>query len=122
MSYDERRWQDLESEDALHRRRLHVVRRERVTALLPQRHSSSSQHLHKVGAGAARWGMDGALSVGIKSTLPLTITTFLDTGNHLQQSENPDWSYPPGHFMAFPLAVVDIQAEGAFSIELSFQP
>ena len=76
----------------------------------------------QVGAGAARWGMDGALSVGIKSTLPLTITTFLDTGNHLQQSENPDWSYPPGHFMAFPLAVVDIQAEGAFSIELSFQP
>jgi hypothetical protein len=82
-----------------------------------------SLHYHSQTAGsAASWGMDGVLSVGIKSTRPLTLTTFLDAGKHLQQPENPDWDYPPGHYLPFPLAVVDIQAQGAFSVELSFQP
>jgi hypothetical protein len=44
------------------------------------------------------------------------VNSTADSLQWMPQSENPDRSYPPGHFLPYPLTVLEIQSDGDFSI------
>jgi hypothetical protein len=44
------------------------------------------------------------------------VNSTADSLEWMPQSENPDQSYPPGHFLPYPLTVIYFQSDGDFSI------
>jgi hypothetical protein len=44
--------------------------------------------------------------------------SFLHSSELLKASENPDQAYPPGHFLPFPLVIIEIQVEDNFHFEI----
>jgi hypothetical protein len=62
------------------------------------------------------------LHVEIRSSAPLTTHSFLETQPYLAIPEDPNRDYPAGHFLPFPLAVVDFSSPGDFSVEIEVIP
>ena len=58
------------------------------------------------------------LQIEFIGTTGLTAISFLDTLDLLKIAEDPDRNYPPGHFLPFPLAVIEIQGT---SFQVHFQ-
>ncbi|MFH2101979.1 MAG: hypothetical protein ABIJ39_01300 [Chloroflexota bacterium] len=46
--------------------------------------------------------------------------SFLDSPVPFRGPENPNRDYPPGHFLPFPLTLVEIQATGTLTVRLTF--
>jgi hypothetical protein len=68
--------------------------------------------------GGVTYGLVDGPQVHILTSETLTSRAFSDSLPFMGQSENPDFDYPPGHFLPFPLALAEIQAQGEFSIQL----
>jgi hypothetical protein len=66
-----------------------------------------------------QWGLADDISIIISSTTPLVAWDFTGSRSLSSAPENPDQEYPPGHFLPFPLALVQTTGIGGFSIELS---
>lgn len=64
---------------------------------------------------------DGTLVSINAQAARLSIHSFTESLSFLTSPENPDFGYPPGHFTPFPMAVIDIQSEGSFLLEISLQ-
>ena len=47
-----------------------------------------------------------------------TIHSFADSRRLLKDPEDPNTGYPPGHFIPFPLAVIELQSQGNYSVEI----
>ena len=84
--------------------------------LAPQRWPSEgpvSRWLPPPRLDGSSWMWTPALGDGLRidfaGTTALTAISFLDTLDLLKVPEDPDRNYPPGHFIPFPLAVIDIQ-------------
>jgi hypothetical protein len=60
----------------------------------------------------------GGLQVQILTSETLAVRSFSDSLVYMGQPENPDFDYPPGHFLPFPLALAEISAQGEFSIRM----
>jgi hypothetical protein len=54
------------------------------------------------------WGIPGELVVQVESAAPLQISTFMDTRQWMGRLEDPNRDYPPGHYLPFPLALVEL--------------
>jgi hypothetical protein len=66
------------------------------------------------------WGLEQGPQLLIESTSSnLQATTFIDALEWLGESENPERAYPPGHFLPFPLAVVELSANDNFTLQIS---
>jgi hypothetical protein len=65
------------------------------------------------------WGLTDGIQVQILSSGDLSFSAFSDSSEYMSQPENPDFDFPPGHFLPFPMALGEIRAEGNFDIELS---
>jgi hypothetical protein len=59
-------------------------------------------------ADGIRWGLDGGPMVRIQAPVSVTLRWFGETLGVLSQAEDPDKEFPPGHFVPFPMAIVDI--------------
>lgn len=66
------------------------------------------------------WGFASGPRVEIKTTGNLNAHPFTASRETLDKRENPNFEYPPGHFLPFPLALVEIQASGDFLVEINF--
>jgi hypothetical protein len=64
------------------------------------------------------YGLVDGPQVHILTSETLTARPFSDSLSFMGQPENPDFDYPPGHFLPFPLALAEIHAQGEFSIQL----
>jgi hypothetical protein len=80
---------------------------------------SPSQYQSSLGAGVWTWGLVGGIQVQVQTGAVLTPQTFLDSFSYLSQPEDPDLSYPEGHYLPFPLAVVSLQGSGDFNVLIS---
>lgn len=49
----------------------------------------------------------------------LASSSFVDSLKFISQPEDPDFGYPPGHYTPFPMALVEVQALGNYTIRLS---
>jgi len=66
------------------------------------------------------WGIDSGPRVIVDTSGVLTTQTFIDDLPALSFPEDPNYDYPPGHFLPIPLGVATIQAEEDFWVELFF--
>ncbi len=46
---------------------------------------------------------------------------YFDSLPWIRSPEDPDRDYPPGHYLPFPLAVIEIHSQGSFQVEFSFK-
>jgi hypothetical protein len=58
--------------------------------------------------------------VNIQSDNPYQTRTFLDSLPFMDQPEDPNRNYPPGHFLPFPLAVAQFDFSGQISLHLNW--
>jgi hypothetical protein len=65
------------------------------------------------------WRQTNGGNVKVRTTLPFSVQSFTDSLPYLSQPENPDLPYPSGHFLPFPLSVVEIQGSGNFTIQIN---
>jgi hypothetical protein len=56
--------------------------------------------------------------VSVSATSPLSVESFTDSLPYLSQPENPDRTYPAGHYLPFPLSVIDIQGNDLITVRI----
>ena len=65
------------------------------------------------------WKMSSGPGIHIRSNAQLNISHFGESRSMMESTENPNREYPPGHFLPFPLAIINLQAPGDLFVELS---
>lgn len=69
-----------------------------------------------------RWGTSPGPYIEVKSTGRISPEVFTDSRDRMSVMENPNFDYPPGHYLPFPLALVGIHADGDFSVHIDLIP
>jgi hypothetical protein len=64
------------------------------------------------------WGQTNGIQVEVAADSPFSVRSFTDSLPYLSQPEDPDRAYPAGHYLPFPLSVVDIMGNGSFSVQI----
>jgi hypothetical protein len=64
------------------------------------------------------WALDPGPQVKITTSGKLKPRAFTASRAYLSVSEDPNFEYPPGHYLPFPLALVEIQGQDNFFIQL----
>ena len=54
------------------------------------------------------WGINESLEVEITSNGKVNLFPFTSSQQTLNQRENPNFEYPPGHFLPFPIALAEV--------------
>lgn len=67
------------------------------------------------------WGLADGPQVTVQSNAALQITTFVDSKAGIRFPEDPNYDFPPGHFLPFPLAVATVEASGPFTVRLTLE-
>lgn len=62
------------------------------------------------------------LTLSLETDAALSAATFLDSSAHFSRTEDPNVDYPPGHGLPFPVALVEIRAEGRADVSLRLIP
>ncbi|MGW8143472.1 MAG: hypothetical protein ACWGN2_03705 [Anaerolineales bacterium] len=57
-------------------------------------------------------------TVDILSTSPLSASSFKDSYISLNEPEDPNLNYPPGHYLPFPLVLIETIKSNSFSIQI----
>lgn len=71
-----------------------------------------------LGPGVSAWGLVNGIHVEVRSDAALSVQSFTESIPYLSQPEDPDQTYPGGHYLPFPLAVVGLQGSGNFSVQI----
>jgi hypothetical protein len=64
------------------------------------------------------WVLEDGSHFRLTSTTGLKINSFLDSKIFFNQSENPNLDYPYGHFLPFPMILIDVIVDHHFIVEL----
>ena len=67
------------------------------------------------------WGLQGSTSIEIQSTGTIIANNFTESLLLIKNPENPDLDYPPGHFLPFPIALIEVSGTGQFSVTIRIQ-
>lgn len=65
---------------------------------------------------------EGVQVVDIISDIPLDVYSYKDSVNSLGVPEDPNYAYPPGHYLPFPLTVLGFHGQGEFEIHINPPP
>lgn len=68
------------------------------------------------------WGLKDGLTIEINATNHLNSRDFTESRSLLSTPENPNLEYPIGHYLPFPLALVEIKGLGQFSVQIQTMP
>jgi hypothetical protein len=71
------------------------------------------------GDGSIEWGTED-FRVRVTSPGTLTLSAFNDTRQLMGRVENPNTEYPPGHYLPFPLALVEAEGEPSLYLQITF--
>jgi hypothetical protein len=58
-------------------------------------------------------------SVEIETDASISASTFVDSRAHLAVPEDPNLDYPTGHYLPFPLALIEIKGERIFTVRFT---
>jgi len=68
------------------------------------------------------WGVQDGVQVKLVSSGGgLSVQAFTVTQNVMSSPENPDYQFPPGHYLPFPMALGEVDAQGSFTIYLGME-
>jgi hypothetical protein len=81
-------------------------------------YSGPTEYTGSLASGAWSWGLVNGLQVEVRTGAALSAQSYTDSLPYLSQPENPDRAYPGGHYLPFPLSVVDLQGSGNFSVQI----
>jgi hypothetical protein len=90
-------------------------------ALVPQARFTpgwAEAYIGKIVEGGWRWGLSGGAQVTISTDGRMQVRAFNEAGSARRQPEDPNFAYPPGHFLPFPMAAAQVEGVGEFVIEL----
>ncbi len=68
------------------------------------------------------WGITPGPRAQIRTSGMLSTQSFADDLPALLVPENPNYDYPSGHYLPFPMAVATIQSQGDFWVEITLLP
>ncbi len=71
------------------------------------------------GTGEWIWGPVNGIQTEVHTEATFSIQSFTDSFPYLSQPEDPDRAYPAGHYLPFPLAVLNLQGSGNFTVRIS---
>jgi hypothetical protein len=71
----------------------------------------SRKYRATAGQGSWRWGLEDGAAVLVESNSPMLLDSFLDSLDSVGQPEDPNQEHPAGHWLPFPLASIQIQAQ-----------
>ena len=75
---------------------------------------------HEDGSAQAwLWQMEGGPEVEVRTSATLSATVFSDSRPQLRAVEDPNYPYPPGHYLPFPMALVEVLAQQGFFVEIT---
>ncbi len=60
--------------------------------------------------------------IQITSSAKLSGSSFIDSLPFMKSTENPNMDYPDGHYLPFPLTLIEIVPEESLSVEISITP
>ncbi len=69
----------------------------------------------------ARWSLAGGAVVEIMADTPVEANAFIDTRSRMGSPENPNYDYPQGHYLPFPLAIINVQAKPDLRITITLK-
>lgn len=75
----------------------------------------------QISVDSFKWGVKGIVNVKIRTSAMISAIDFTQSASLIYEPENPDLDYPPGHFLPFPFALIDISSSGTFSVDLLVQ-
>lgn len=78
-----------------------------------------NQYISNPLGGGWLWGLRDGPQVQISSVEEMSFSAFSDSYAYMGLPEDPDFDFPSGHFLPFPMALIEIRAGGEFSIEIS---
>jgi hypothetical protein len=76
----------------------------------------ANEYMQEKTPGGITWGLENRSMVSVQAEGPVTMRTFNESLSLLTTPEDPDFAYPAGHYVPFPMAVVEINVEEATSI------
>jgi hypothetical protein len=47
---------------------------------------------------------------------------FTDSRGHLSIPEDPNFDYPKGHYLPFPMALLELESQGDFTVQFTLSP
>ncbi len=74
------------------------------------------------GATEFRWSIASDISVAINSTDEMSAFPFNAAHSILSSAEDPNFDYPIGHYLPFPMALVQINPSSYYSVNISIRP
>jgi hypothetical protein len=80
--------------------------------------SGPTQYRSTSGTGTLTWGLVTGIQVELRTDALLSAQSFTDSFSNLSHSEDPDLAYPGGHYLPFPLSVVNLQGSGNFNVKI----
>jgi hypothetical protein len=81
-----------------------------------------TQYRATLGSRAWRWSLAGGSSAEVQTDAAFSGEGFISAIPFLSLSEDPNLDYPKGDYLPFPLALVTIQGDGNFSVEIREMP
>ena len=78
------------------------------------------QYNHVTFPNGLEWQLKENLLVRIQTSASLSSSDFLDSLQFLSKMENPNLDYPFGHFLPFPITLIQIQANEDFTVTINF--
>jgi len=71
--------------------------------------------------GEIAWGLEDGPMVRVQFEGEISMRAFTESLSLLSTPEDPDFDYPPGHYIPFPMAVAEITPDdGTFTIQLDY--
>jgi hypothetical protein len=64
------------------------------------------------------WSIPGSSQMSIKTEVPFTLDTYRDTWDLMGAPENPNYDYPSGHYLPFPVSLLTLLFSGNASLTL----
>ena len=68
--------------------------------------------------GGVVWGLENGPRVSVQAEGDITTRAFNESLSLLSSPEDPDFGYPPGHTIPFPMAVVEVEITGDYSLSI----
>jgi hypothetical protein len=78
----------------------------------------AGKYIQETTPGGVAWGLGNGPMVRVQAQGQITMRAFNESLSLLAGPEGPDFSYPAGHYVPFPMAVVEVEARAGSILRL----
>jgi len=68
------------------------------------------------------WGILTGVNVDLQSSEPIAFFPFNATHGDMLNAEDPNFDYPPGHYLPYPMAEAEISPSGDYAVKITIHP